>query len=288
MGTMNLVTTRPAREMALAAPTTAGRMLTLVPWRGRAVVGTSHADDLAQPGARPAEADIDRFIAEANEAFPALELTRDALALVHWGLVPAAIQHGKSPELQAAPFILDHARDGVLGAMTVIGVKYTTARGVAERAVHTAAGVLKRRIRQSGTATMLLPGGGIADHEALAIETVRRARVEVAAPILTRLAEVYAERSADIIRLMIDDASLCEPLTAGSAVTAAEIVHVIREEMALHLTDIVLRRTAIGAAGHPGEDLLQACARIAARELRWDEATTTTEIAAVEQTYVVP
>ena len=288
MGTMNLVTTRPAREMALAAPTSAGRMLTLVPWCGRAVVGTSHAHELAQPGARPTDTSIDRFIAEANEAFPSLGLTRDAVSLVHWGLVPATTQQGKAPELQAAPSILDHARDGVHGAMTVIGVKYTTARGVAERAVNTAARVLKRRVRPSTTATTLLPGARIADHEALAIETARRARIDLAPPILSRLAEVHAERSADIIRLMIDEPSLREPLAADSAVTGAEIVHVIREEMALHLADIVLRRTGVGAAGHPGKELLHACARIAARELGWDEATASAEIAAVEGTYVVP
>ena len=288
MGTMNLVTTRPAREMALAAPTTAGRMLTLVPWRGRAIVGTSHAHALAQPGARPTGAEVDRFIAEANEAFPSLGLARDEVALVHWGLVPAVTLPGKAPELQAAPTIQDHARDGAPGAMTVIGVKYTTARAVAERAVNLAARVLQRKVGRSATANTLLPGAAIADHEALAIETARKLRIDLASPILTRLAEVYAERSADIIRLMIDDASLREPLAADSAVTGAEIVHVIREEMAMHLTDIVLRRTAIGAAGHPGDELLHACARIAAGERGWDEATVSAEIAAVEAAYVVP
>jgi glycerol-3-phosphate dehydrogenase len=58
--------------------------------------------------------------------------------------------------------------------------------------------------------------------------------------------------------------------------------------MALHLPDIVLRRTGIGAAGHPGGELLTACARIAARERGWDAATVSAEIAAVERAYVVP
>jgi glycerol-3-phosphate dehydrogenase len=288
MGTMNLVTTRPAREMALAAPTAAGRMLTLVPWRGRAIVGTSHGHGLATPGARATAAEVDRFIGEANEAFPALALTRDTVALVHWGLVPAVTAAGRAPDLLSAPLLLDHARDGAPGAMTVVGVKYTTARGVAERAVTLAARLLARPVRRSATATTVLPGAGIADHEALAIETARKLRIGIAPPILTRLAEVYAERSADIVRLMVDEESLREPLTTDSALTGAEVVHVIRHEMALHLTDVVLRRTGIGAAGHPGKALLNACARIAARELGWDEATSSAELAAVEQAYVTP
>ena len=287
--TMNLVTSVPAREMALAAPTAAGRMLTLVPWRGRAIVGTSHARQVAASAeAKPTTADMDQLIAEANEAFPALRLTRDAVTLVHWGLVPAAVAPGKPPDLQPAPSILDHAREGAPGAMTVTGVKFTTARGVAEGTVNQAARVLKKRIRRSATAVTVLPGAGIADHEALAIETARKGRLDVRADILVRLAEVHAERSADIVRLMIEHAGLREPLAPGSPVTAAEIVHVIREEMAVHLTDIVLRRTGIGAAGHPGADLLGACARVAARELGWDGATVSAEVSAVEQAYVVP
>jgi len=227
-------------------------------------------------------------MAEANEAFPALGLTRDAIALVHWGLVPAIAPPGKSPDLQPAPSILDHHREGAAGALTVIGIKYTTARGVAERTVNVAARVLKKRLQRSTTAATVLPGAGIADHEALAIETARHGRLEVRPEILTRLAEVHAERSADIVTLMIEREDLRAPLTADSTLTGAEVVHVIRDEMAIHLTDIVLRRTGVGAAGHPGVELLDACARIAARELGWDEATASAEVSAVEQAYVVP
>ena len=132
LAAMNLVVRREAREIALAAPTRSGRMLTLVPWRGQAIVGTGHSDRLVSPDARtPAAAEIDQLVAEANEAFPALRLTRDDVTLVHRGLVPAAVGRG-GPDLLGTPRILDHADEGAPGAMTVIGVKYTTARGVAE------------------------------------------------------------------------------------------------------------------------------------------------------------
>ena len=47
LAAMNLVTAIAPREVALAAPTAAGRMLTLVPWKGRSIVGTAHSDALA-------------------------------------------------------------------------------------------------------------------------------------------------------------------------------------------------------------------------------------------------
>src|SRR5207249_13444 len=75
---MNLVTSKPASDIALAGPSKSGRMLTLVPWHGRALIGTAQSDHLDQPrdlGVTPGE--VEAFIADANAAFPALHLTRD-------------------------------------------------------------------------------------------------------------------------------------------------------------------------------------------------------------------
>jgi glycerol-3-phosphate dehydrogenase len=66
------------------------------------------------------------------------------------------------------------------------------------------------------------------------------------------------------------------------------VLYVIRNEGALRLADIVLRRTTLGAAGHPGAAALRTSAAIAATELGWDAARTETELAAVEQVYRIP
>jgi glycerol-3-phosphate dehydrogenase len=264
-------------------------MLTLVPWRGHAIVGTSHSTRLVTPNEREAAgAEIDAFIREANEAFPALTLTRERITLVHRGLVPAAVRPGQAPGLLAAPAIEDHGQDGMPGAMTVVGVKYTTARAVAERAIERAGRALGRRLRRSATAVTVLPGAGLADHEGLAIETARRSGLDLAPLVLQRLSALYAERSAEIIGLMAERPALREVVDDGVGATAVEIVHVIREEMAIHLTDIVVRRLGLGAAGHPGAAALSTCARIAAAELGWSEGKTAQEMAAVEDIYHVP
>jgi glycerol-3-phosphate dehydrogenase len=289
LAAMNLVTSTSAKEIALAAPTSQGRMLTLVPWHGRAIVGTSHSRELVAPErTKPSAAEIDAFIQEANDAFPALHLTRQDVTLVHRGLVPAVVIRGGEPGLRPAPAIYDHQQDRAKGAITIVGVKYTTARAVAERAVAVVARQLGRRLLPSRTSATVLPGAGMADHEGLAIETARRARIDLPANVIQRLGTLYAERSADIIGLMADRPELQQPVHDGQPATAAEIVHVIREEMAVHLSDIVLRRTGLGAAGHPGSAVLSGCARIAAAELGWSEERTAQEIASVEQIYAIP
>ena len=285
---MNLVTSKPASDMALAAPGPGGRMLTLVPWRGRALVGTSQSASLAQPDDLAVHrSEVDSFIAEVNQAFPALALSAADVTLVHRGIVPAVQHRGGVPDLKPSTEILDHASEGASGAITVIGAKYTTARGVAERVGDLVGKRLGRRLPRSRTAMAPLPGAGIADHEGLAIETARAAHVDVSQKTLAHLTRLYAERAADVILLMRDRDDLRTPLAAGVGTTGAEVVYTIREEMAVRLTDIVVRRTGLGSAGAPSPDAVESCARIAASELGWDETRTADEIASVARFYAI-
>ncbi|HSC26833.1 MAG TPA: FAD-dependent oxidoreductase, partial [Vicinamibacterales bacterium] len=99
---MNLVTSRRASDIALGAPAPSGRMLTLVPWRGRAIVGTSQSDDVAQPSdSAVSAAEVRSFIDEVNAAFPALQLTPADVTLVHRGLLPAVRSRNGRPDLLA-------------------------------------------------------------------------------------------------------------------------------------------------------------------------------------------
>ena len=285
---MNLVTSKPASDMAVAAAAPDGRMLTLVPWRGRALVGTSQSPQFVEPGdVTVSAAEIDAFVADANHAFPALKLSRTDVTLVHRGVVPAIAGRDGVAALKPSAEILDHAADGADGALTVIGVKYTTARGVAERTTRVVGSRLRRRLPASRTDIVPLPGAGIADHEALAIETARGLRLEVPLPLIRHLIRLYAETAADVIRVMHERADLTAPVSAREDTIGAEIVHVIRHEMAVKLTDMVVRRTGMGSAGPPPADAIDRSARIAAAELGWDGERIRDEIDGVRRFYEV-
>jgi glycerol-3-phosphate dehydrogenase len=283
---MNLVTSKPASDIALAAPGRDGRMLTLVPWQGRALIGTAQSNERKQPGDLGVTAgEVEAFIADANAAFPALRLTRDDVTLVHRGIVPAQAGKDGRQELLGKSEVRDHAADAAPGAVSVLGVKYTTARAVGARAAALAAKRLGGSTRRTNTDTTVLPGAGISDHEALTIETARAVGLELAPPIIKHLNAIYGDRSAAIVRLMAERSDWRMPLVPGRPNVGAEVIHAIREEMACTVADIVIRRTELGAAGHPGEDVLAACARIAAEELGWDTAELTRQIAQVNDFY---
>jgi len=292
---MNLVTSKPASDMALAAASPSGSMLTLTPWHGRALVGTMQRDEFAKsPDAEVTDGDIQRAIADANSAFPALRLTREEVTLVHRANVPAEHgKHGRAAFLGASQ-IRDHAKDGVPGALTLLGVKFTTARASAARAVGVAATILNAARasrpasaagRRADTQHSLLPGAGIADHEALAIETARAVHLELAPPITRHLMTIYGDRVAAIVRLMAERSDWRMPLVPGQPNVGAEVIHAIRSEMASTLADIVIRRTELGAMAYPGDEITRAAALIAAEELGWDANRRDQEVAAVREFY---
>ena len=135
---MNLVTRRDAGDEALGGRTASGRNLFLVPWRERALFGTWESAGTCDPDdTGVSEREIAAFIAELNQAFPALDLSMADVTLVHRGVVPAAV-HGDRVALEGHEQVRDHAAQGFEGLLTVAGTKFTTARGVAQRVTDTA------------------------------------------------------------------------------------------------------------------------------------------------------
>ena len=134
----NLVLRRPPAVPLAVGAQTGGRFLFLVPWEGCTIVGTSYEPAEAHPS------DPVEFLDEAAKAFPWAGIGRGDVAVVHEGLVPG---RGGASGLSTRPRLHDHeAEDALPGLVSLQGVKYTTARAVAERAVDL---VLRRLGRES-------------------------------------------------------------------------------------------------------------------------------------------
>jgi len=281
----NVLTRLPAPACGLG-DSVDGQFLFCVPWRGIAAFRTFHAphrttaDDL-----NVRESDVSGFLAALNRAFPAAGVHRDDVALVHRGLLPMS-GTGRNGEvaLTKASYVRDHRADGAPGLVTVIGVRFTTARRTAEQAVDLAGRVLSRSLRPSRTAATPLAGGDIADVNTFLSEA-KRSRLAIDAATLVRLARSYGTAYPRLLATIDADSALASPLSATCPVTHAEIVYAVRAEMAMRLTDALLRRTEGGSAAHPGRDAIEAAATIMAEEHRWDAARIAAEIDLVEARY---
>jgi glycerol-3-phosphate dehydrogenase len=142
------------------------RFLFLAPHGTTTLLGTwySLAD---RADARP---EVDRgarvLIEEFNEACPGLALTPRDVVRHQWGWLPlkAGIETGRPDALAERPRVLDHGRaGGIRGLFSMEGVKYTTARRVAERAVDQVFAGLERKSPRCLTSVTPLDTGSRAD-----------------------------------------------------------------------------------------------------------------------------
>lgn len=264
------------------------RHLFLVPWRDYTLVGVWHKVFAGRPETvRLSEAEVVAFIDEVNAENPGLELSLDDVSMVNAGLTlfgenrPGAknLSYGKRS------LLIDHEEEhGLNGLISVVGVRFTTARGVAEKVVNLVQKKLQREAGACVTFHTPLVGGEFDSFAAL----VKRIEADPRAQFGTETAEALAHNHGSefehVLALCQNDPSLAVPL-GNTSVLAAEIVFAARNEMACRLSDVVLRRTDLGTGAFPGERSLRACATLMANELKWDANRIEQEITAVSNEY---
>ena len=285
---MNLVVPSPLGGSHAVAGPAGGRLLFVAPWRDCAIVGTSHDRYEGDAGGLALDrGELDRFLAAVRAAFPNLRLALDDVRLVHRGLLPAS-PRGDGARLATRSAVVDHRRDGVGGLISMLGVRFTTARDTAERAVDLVMAQLAGRGARCRSASTPVAGGDLPDFDAFLRDAVSAADDVLPGPDRERLARTYGTRQRAVLDLLRASPGDRAPLGKACAVTAGEVRHAVREEMAVRLADALLRRTEAGSAGHPGDDAVAAAAEVMASELGWTPAMTAAEMDAVRRTYQLP
>lgn len=119
--------------VAVEPPVAGAKAYFIVPWNGRMLAGTRHLSwDGDAEATRPPRSEVEAFIQVLNLAVPGLELTPVDVRRVYAGQLPA--EAAGRADAARAPVLHDHGRHGgPRGLVSVSGVKWTTARDVAER-----------------------------------------------------------------------------------------------------------------------------------------------------------
>jgi glycerol-3-phosphate dehydrogenase len=267
------------------------RMLFIAPWRNYSIIGTDHAPYAGSPDEYTVtEEEIVRFLEEVNRAYPGAKLKREDVYLVHRGILPAEEQadlqgdaHGV--KLLREGSVHDHGQDQIEGLISVVGVKYTMARKLAQHAIDLACHKLNHRDSACRTHRTEIWGGHIDSFTDYVANAIQDRPQEMTLESIRRMIYNYGSAYSDLVSLIRQDPELGQPLSSQSAVTPAEVLYAVRNEMAQTVADVVFRRTELGSAGHPGDVALQAAAAIIAKELRWDRARVQRELSAVNTTF---
>ena len=252
-------------------------VLFVIPWDEHWIIGTTDTPwslDRANPAA--SRADVEYILAHVNSVLRD-PLTPADLVGVYAGLRP--LLAGRSGD--TAKLSREHAvSEPVPGLFVVAGGKFTTYRVMAADVVDAAASGLGREVAPSLTHRLPVLGA-VGYHELWSnrIALARRAGLRVS--VVERLLRRYGTLVTDLLGVIDKDAGLADPVDGAEPYLRAEVVYAVTHEGALHIEDVLARRTrvSIETADH-GERAASAVAELVAAHLGWDAETAAAEVTA--------
>ena len=241
----------------------------LTPWRDRTLLGTFYSPWDKPAGELSVSAqEVRQYLDQFNQDYPAAKLAYEDVSYTNIGLLPMAKGADRDdPQYCKSCTILDHQRvGGVQGLYTVVGVKWTTARDVAEKTTSMLGKSLEMRLPDAQTAGLRLAGPG-KDGK------------------FSRLESLFGAWAPAVSRRIEEDPRLGQPICPGSECTLAEVDYVVDQEMTARLEDLIFRRLGIGERGWPGQPVLDACAERMGRWLGWDGEEVQAQLQGVRNEY---
>lgn len=267
-----------------------GRHFFIVPWQGLSLIGTTNSPFNGAPGDDiVTEEDIRGLIDDVNSVYPAAGLCRDDIRYFYGGLYPDDPSRlpGTGYQGSREDNIIDHGiSQNIQGLISVIGVKYTTARLLAQKIVDLACCKLARPAVPCRTQSVSVCGGEITDLKDFVVRESRQWHDMLPESQAADLIHGYGTNHTELLELCAQDPGLAEGICPETSILKAQVVHAVRREMAQTLQDVVFRRTPLGCLGRPASETLRGLARTMAEELGWDEARREEEILAVEARYL--
>jgi len=250
-------------------------VLFVIPWGRHWLIGTTDTDwdlDKAHPAATAA--DIDYLLAHVNKVL-AVPLTRDDVEGVYAGLRPLLAGESDLTSKLSREHIVTHS---VPGLVVVAGGKWTTYRIMAKDAVDAAVDALDGKVSASITEDVALLGA-----EGYRAAWNKRAQLAKAHGVhrtrVEHLLNRYGVLAAEVLDLVGQRRELSEALPGADDYIAAEVVYAASHEGAIHLDDVLVRRTRISIeAWDRGVSAAPVAAELMAGVLGWEESRTSAEV----------
>ncbi len=264
-----------------------GRHAFVLPWRGLSLIGTTDTPYNGDPDlVRPEMDDVRELLDIVNAALPSAHLLTSDVRYAYAGLRPlVADGTSSSYRMSRRAEIVDHGREGgPHGLISALGGKWTTARHIAEQVVDLVTRQLGAGSRPCTTRERPLPGGDFGTLSAFRAR-LQSERMGVDRATAEHLGSIYGARYRQVVDVAAGDSALVAALAPGIPDIGAEVVYAVREEQALHLLDVLLRRTGIGTMGAPSSVVLDRLTGMMAMELGWSAADVERERSGVEAHY---
>jgi glycerol-3-phosphate dehydrogenase len=250
-------------------------VLFVIPWGRHWIIGTTDTDwelDKAHPAA--SSTDIDYVLEQVNQAL-ALPLTHEDVEGVYAGLRPLLAGESDSTSTLSREHTVAAP---VPGLVAVAGGKYTTYRVMARDAIDAVGRGLEQAVPMSVTHLTELVGA-----EGFAAIWNQRPRIAERSGLhvkrVEHLLRRYGARIDELLSLIADDRSLADPIEHADDYLRVEVRYAATHEGALHLDDVLTRRTRISIeTWDRGVGAAEEVARLMGDALGWSDEDVEREV----------
>jgi glycerol-3-phosphate dehydrogenase len=252
-------------------------VLFVIPWNTHWIVGTTDTDwNLHKAHPAASRADIDYILDHVNQVL-STPLTYADIQGVYAGLRPLLAGESEETSQLSREHAVARPQPGLI---SIAGGKYTTYRLMAKDAIEAALEDIGGGAPPS--VTEYTPLLGAEGYHAMVNQVDRLAR-KVGLPVwrLQRLLDRYGSLTEELLAVAVTDPTLLEPLSGAEEYLRVEIAYAASHEGALHLDDVLARRTRISIeTPDRGTAAADGAARLLAPALGWDEDRISNEVAA--------
>ncbi|HKW93317.1 MAG TPA: glycerol-3-phosphate dehydrogenase/oxidase [Methylomirabilota bacterium] len=262
------------------------RMIFVIPWREFSLVGTTDTDFDGDPDRLWATRDeVTYLLGEVAKVVPDKRVAIENVAYTYAGVRPLSFEPGRSASAVSREHrVVPEGPDGRF--LSITGTKLTCFRSLAEDVGDR----VMRALGKSGgsrTARAMLDGtdeaAGKVEVRAWMDVSEEMAATGLSRATLRMLVETYGRAYPRVLELGRKLPDGFERLCPSNPEIVAQLHHAMREELAVTLQDVLLRRTGIGQSRCQGLDCAEPIAARMAEVAGWSRRRLDAELEAYSQ-----
>ncbi|WP_099828215.1 glycerol-3-phosphate dehydrogenase/oxidase [Oceaniglobus indicus] len=254
-----------------------GRVCIVFPYLGRVLAGSTDIAVKSPTRTRCEPDERDYMLNALGRIFPGIAIAPDQIVFSYSGIRPLPV----SDQDYTGRISRGHdvrRMDGAVPQFCMVGGKWTTFRAFAAQTADQVLAELGRP-RKADTRALPIGGGDGFPHDPADLVQELGTAFGVGPARAAHLVGLHGTGARDVLASCADRDDA--PLVTGGVMTRGDILYMVQHENAVHLADLVLRRTGLAITGVISSDLIDAINAVMASAWGWSDGRAADERAAL-------
>ena len=255
-----------------------GRIVLIFPFYDKVIIGTSDTPIENPDEALCTDAEVDYFIELVSRIFPTIKVTPEHIVFRFSGVRPLEYMKAKTTGQITRDHTIKEDKFGQVPVYSLVGGKWTSYRAFAEQVTDKVLALFGEK-RKADTKNLPIGGGKNYPFVGLAqIEFIKKVADETGLGDLwpKRLFERYGTRSLEVAKYI--KATQDALLKSNPNWSRREVEFLIEREKAVHVDDLLLRRSTLAWLGEASRGLIEEMAAIMGDYFGWNAAQKKAEV----------